>query len=244
MPGVVSSAQCTAKLDGRPAGRESGTTGIASAVSSPDSYAMNSHYDIPKTVGDAAAAPSATEGREALRILRSLADGKHPFTGEPLPDESCYQSAKVLRALLAGIEALEKATERKSRKIARRSGQALGHGGRPRLGGRLRGRRGHCRPGAKSPAHGRRDPLSLDEAWQTPAAGRWPLVQIFRASLCFPDQSCSCSSSCSNGAARPAVLSWTRYCLGSKCMSILVSIATMRINISLLACDAICVICG
>ena len=123
MLGFVSSAQCTAKLDGRQAGRESSTTGIASAASSPDSYAMNSHYDIPKTAGDAVAEPSATDGREALRILRSLADGKHPFTGEPLPDESCYQSAKVLRALLAGIEALEKATDRKSRKLPAGAGK-------------------------------------------------------------------------------------------------------------------------
>ena len=45
---------------------------------------------------------------ESLSILRALAEGKDPLTGEELPDESCYQSAKVLRALLAGIEALEK----------------------------------------------------------------------------------------------------------------------------------------
>jgi len=51
--------------------------------------------------------------------------------------------------------------------------------------------------------------------------------EIFQEWLCFPDQSCSCSSSysSSNGVARPAALSWTRYCSGSKPMSSLVSIA-------------------
>jgi hypothetical protein len=37
------------------------------------------------------------------------------LTGETLPDESCCQSAKVLRALLTGIEALEKAEQKKNR---------------------------------------------------------------------------------------------------------------------------------
>jgi len=40
-----------------------------------------------------------------------------------LPDESCYQSAKVLRALLAGIEALEKADQKKSRVLPGAAGK-------------------------------------------------------------------------------------------------------------------------
>lgn len=60
---------------------------------------------------------------EAIEILRMLADGKDPLTGEALPDESCYQSAKVLRALLAGIEALEKAAKRKSRPLPAGAGK-------------------------------------------------------------------------------------------------------------------------
>jgi hypothetical protein len=60
---------------------------------------------------------------ESLSILRALADGKHPLTGETLPDESCYQSAKVLRALLAGIEALEKAEQKKSRVLPGAAGK-------------------------------------------------------------------------------------------------------------------------
>ncbi len=60
---------------------------------------------------------------ESLSILRALADGKHPLTGETLPEESCYQSAKVLRALLAGIEALEKAEQKKSRVLPGSAGK-------------------------------------------------------------------------------------------------------------------------
>lgn len=60
---------------------------------------------------------------EALQILRMLADGKHPLTGDALPDENCYQSAKVLRALLVGIDALEKATKRKSRALPAGAGK-------------------------------------------------------------------------------------------------------------------------
>jgi hypothetical protein len=55
-------------------------------------------------------APSeaSDDTKEELRILRALAAGKHPLTGISLPDESCYQSAKVVRALFAAIKALEK----------------------------------------------------------------------------------------------------------------------------------------
>ena len=52
---------------------------------------------------------------DSLQILLALAEGRHPLTGEALPEESCYQSAKVLRALLAGIEALEKTAGKKDR---------------------------------------------------------------------------------------------------------------------------------
>lgn|GEM_PF-1373771 len=70
------------------------------------------------------AASETAEAAESLRILRALAEGKHPFTGAQLPDESCYQSAKVLRALLAGIEALEKAAKRKNRNLPAEAGKS------------------------------------------------------------------------------------------------------------------------
>jgi hypothetical protein len=57
---------------------------------------------------------SSQEGKEELEILHSLAAGKHPFTRASLPDDSCYQSAKVLRALLAAIKVLEKKSRQRS----------------------------------------------------------------------------------------------------------------------------------
>jgi hypothetical protein len=47
----------------------------------------------------------------------------HPLTGDALPDESCYQSAKVLRALLVGIDGLEQATKRKDRVLPAGAGK-------------------------------------------------------------------------------------------------------------------------
>lgn len=85
------------------------------------------HHNLNPANRDAAS-PSdsdpADEATEPLRILRALADGRHPLTGEPLPEESCYQSAKVLRALLAGIDALEKAAKRKSRVLPAAAGKS------------------------------------------------------------------------------------------------------------------------
>jgi hypothetical protein len=60
---------------------------------------------------------------KALQILRMLADGRHPLTGDALPDESCYQSAKVLRAFPVGIDALEQATKRKDRVLPAGAGK-------------------------------------------------------------------------------------------------------------------------
>ncbi|OQB94342.1 MAG: hypothetical protein BWX84_00231 [Verrucomicrobia bacterium ADurb.Bin118] len=78
---------------------------------------------ILKGPGTPAAAPPGTDQAEALPILRLLADGKHPLTGADLPEDSCYQSAKVLRALLAGIDALEKAAKKKNRELPAGAGK-------------------------------------------------------------------------------------------------------------------------
>ena len=56
-------------------------------------------------------------------MLRALAAGRHPLSGAELPEESCYQSAKVLRALLAGIDALEKSAARKTRLLPAGAGK-------------------------------------------------------------------------------------------------------------------------
>jgi len=45
--------------------------------------------------------------QEHIDILRMLADGENPLTGEDLPSDSPYQDARIMRALLAAIESLK-----------------------------------------------------------------------------------------------------------------------------------------
>jgi hypothetical protein len=62
---------------------------------------------------------------KALEIVRALADGTDPYTGEVYPPESPYQNAETVRALFTAIDALERAERRKKRKRAlpERAGQ-------------------------------------------------------------------------------------------------------------------------
>ena len=61
----------------------------------------------------------------ALEIVRALADGVDPYTGELLPDGSIYQNAETVRALYVAIAAMEAAHKSEMRKKAlpRRAGQ-------------------------------------------------------------------------------------------------------------------------
>lgn len=56
------------------------------------------------------------EPSEALRIIRSLADGVDPHTGEVFSDDSPYQHPQVLRALFLAVRALERFEDRQRRK--------------------------------------------------------------------------------------------------------------------------------
>jgi hypothetical protein len=47
------------------------------------------------------------ELQEAMEIVRKLADGLHPETGQSLPNESLYQNPQVVRALQHAVDALE-----------------------------------------------------------------------------------------------------------------------------------------
>lgn len=53
---------------------------------------------------------------QALLILRALADGVDPHTGEVFPAGSPYQHADTVRALIAAVSALESAEERAAKK--------------------------------------------------------------------------------------------------------------------------------
>ncbi len=52
---------------------------------------------------------------EALGVVRSLANGVDPVSGEAFPAESLYQRADIVRALFVAAEALER-SERFSRR--------------------------------------------------------------------------------------------------------------------------------
>ncbi len=61
-----------------------------------------------------------------MEIVRALADGTNPYTGEVYPAESPYQNAETVRALFTAINALERAERRRKRKrdLAERAGEA------------------------------------------------------------------------------------------------------------------------
>jgi len=54
--------------------------------------------------------------QRAREILQSLVQGIDPFNGEDLPAGTVLQQAEVLRALLAGVAALEQLAARASRR--------------------------------------------------------------------------------------------------------------------------------
>ncbi len=47
------------------------------------------------------------DDEKVLEILKALADGVNPFTGEELPPDSLYQDARTVRALLRATQLLE-----------------------------------------------------------------------------------------------------------------------------------------
>lgn len=52
----------------------------------------------------------------ALPIVRALADGVNPITGEAYPDHSPYAEPRTLRALYAAVDVLQKEVERERRR--------------------------------------------------------------------------------------------------------------------------------
>jgi catalase (peroxidase I) len=58
----------------------------------------------------------AMQEQRARQILQSLVQGVDPFDGEDLPAGTVLQQADVLRALLAGVAALDQLTARASRR--------------------------------------------------------------------------------------------------------------------------------
>ncbi len=65
------------------------------------------------------------EQSEALIVVRSLANGVDPETGEVFAADSVYQRVQTVRALYAAAEALEKAErfERRKRELPAKTGE-------------------------------------------------------------------------------------------------------------------------
>jgi DNA-binding NarL/FixJ family response regulator len=55
----------------------------------------------------------------APQILKALIDGKDPITGNELPDDSPLQHVKVLRAMLAALQSLERDLQRSAKRALR-----------------------------------------------------------------------------------------------------------------------------
>ncbi|HYC35876.1 MAG TPA: hypothetical protein VEC19_05600 [Usitatibacter sp.] len=52
----------------------------------------------------------------ALPIVRALADGVNPVTGEAYPEESPYAEPRALRALFSAVDLMQKEMEREKRR--------------------------------------------------------------------------------------------------------------------------------
>src|SRR5436190_24307865 len=52
----------------------------------------------------------------ALPIVRALADGINPVTGETYPDQSPYAEPRTLRALYSAVDLMQKEIEREKRR--------------------------------------------------------------------------------------------------------------------------------
>jgi hypothetical protein len=52
----------------------------------------------------------------ALPIVRALADGVNPITGEAYPEHSPYAEPRALRALYAAVDVLQKEVDREKRR--------------------------------------------------------------------------------------------------------------------------------
>lgn len=52
----------------------------------------------------------------ALPIVRALADGVNPITGEAYPDHSPYAEPRTLRALYAAVDLMQREVDREKRK--------------------------------------------------------------------------------------------------------------------------------
>jgi len=65
------------------------------------------------------------DDRRAIEIVKRLADGIDPFTGEVFPPDSPYQNADTVRSLHKAIEVMESAAKklRRAKELPERAGK-------------------------------------------------------------------------------------------------------------------------
>jgi len=65
------------------------------------------------------------EQAQALAIVKSLANGVDPDSGEVFPGDGAYQRPQTVRALFAAVEALERAAqfERRKQQLPAKTGE-------------------------------------------------------------------------------------------------------------------------
>lgn len=72
-----------------------------------------------------------TEAERAARILRALADGIDPFTGEMVDDRGPLQNPECIRALFTAVEALEGRAFNQNKRAKGNRGLTGGRAGKP-----------------------------------------------------------------------------------------------------------------
>ena len=115
----------------------------------------------------------------ALPIVKALADGVNPVTGEQYPEDSPYAEPRALRALFSAVDLMQREVEREKRRE-----RLPANFGKPWNEGEDRaiavGLRRGCRDsgdGAQARAHAGLHPPAAGKARQASALGRGALRQ-------------------------------------------------------------------
>lgn len=105
---------------------------------------------------------------QALQIVRILADGVDPHSGEVFSQESPYQKPETVRALCTAAQALERAVqwEERRKRLPANAGKAWNDEEDERLAGRVRRGTADARASARAPAHARLGARAADPPGQ------------------------------------------------------------------------------
>ena len=120
----------------------------------------------------------------ALPIVKALADGVNPVTGESYPEHSPYAEPRALRALFSAVDLMQREVERERRRerLPANFGKPWSEGEDRAIAAAFDAGVGHPRHGAQARAHAGLHPPAAGEARQAPALGRGALREpVLRA---------------------------------------------------------------